>query len=154
MVSSGELYRTLDKTISTLEMELAAARAAQASSLNGSPVLIKPVGEKTEERPKAFIVIGINTAFSSRKRRYSLRETWMPQGAVAENLESNNSCVHCEFRTHILVSLVCLAGEKIHQIEKEKGIVIRFVIGHRYFTLRLELSLLLFIMCNGPLVNS
>jgi len=95
-----DAIKTLDKTISTLEMELAAARAAQASSLNGSPVFIKPVGEKTEERPKAFIVIGINTAFSSRKRRYSLRETWMPQ------------------------------GEKIRQIEQEKGIVIRFVIGH------------------------
>ena len=37
-------------------MELSVARAAQASSLNGSPVFIKPVGEKTEERPKAFVV--------------------------------------------------------------------------------------------------
>ena len=48
-----------------MEMELSVARAAQASSLNGSPIFIKPVGEKTEERPKAFVVIGINTAFSS-----------------------------------------------------------------------------------------
>lgn len=32
------------------------------------------------ERKKAFVVIGINTAFSSRKRRDSVRETWMPQG--------------------------------------------------------------------------
>merc|ERR1711915_930577 len=31
-----DAIKTLDKTISTLEMELAAARAAQASSLNGS----------------------------------------------------------------------------------------------------------------------
>ncbi|XP_057828778.2 beta-1,6-galactosyltransferase GALT31A isoform X3 [Cryptomeria japonica] len=95
-----DAIKTLDKTISTLEMELAAARAAQANSLNGSPVFIKPVGEKSEERQKAFIVIGINTAFSSRKRRDSVRETWMPQ------------------------------GEKLRQIEQEKGIVIRFVIGH------------------------
>lgn len=88
--------KTLDKTISMLEMELAAARAAQA----GSPVLVKPVGESVEERQKAFIVVGINTAFSSRKRRDSVRETWMPQ------------------------------GNKLKQLEQEKGIVVRFVIGH------------------------
>ncbi|OAE32552.1 hypothetical protein AXG93_2153s1060 [Marchantia polymorpha subsp. ruderalis] len=92
--------RTLDKTISSLEMELAAARAAQATSVNGSPILDKPVGEVTEGRQKAFVVIGINTAFSSRKRRDSVRETWMPQ------------------------------GDKLKQLEQEKGIVIRFVIGH------------------------
>jgi hypothetical protein len=34
------------------------------------------------ERKKAFMVIGINTAFSSRKRRDSVRETWMPQGKL------------------------------------------------------------------------
>eukprot|EP00249_Psilotum_nudum_P017302 c26253_g2_i1 orf=319-1044(+) len=90
-----DAIKTLDKTISTLEMELAAARAAQA----GSPVLVKPVGEVSEERQKAYIVIGINTAFSSRKRRDSVRETWMPQ------------------------------GEKLRQLEQEKGIVIRFAIG-------------------------
>ncbi|KAL2633849.1 hypothetical protein R1flu_005328 [Riccia fluitans] len=92
--------RTLDKTISSLEMELAAARAAQASSDSGFPILDKPPGEISEGRPKAFVVIGINTAFSSRKRRDSVRETWMPQ------------------------------GEKLKQLEQEKGIVIRFVIGH------------------------
>lgn len=31
-------------------------------------------------KQKAFMVIGINTAFSSRKRRDSVRQTWMPQG--------------------------------------------------------------------------
>lgn len=34
-----------------------------------------------QERKKAFVVIGINTAFSSKKRRDSVRETWMPQGS-------------------------------------------------------------------------
>lgn len=87
--------KTLDKTVSMLEMELAAARASQA----GSPALSKPVGEQSERR-KAFVVVGINTAFSSRKRRDSVRETWMPQ------------------------------GEKLKQLEEEKGIVVRFVIGH------------------------
>ncbi|KAH7352870.1 hypothetical protein KP509_19G068100 [Ceratopteris richardii] len=51
------------------------------------------------ENKKIFMVIGINTAFSSRKRRDSVRQTWMP------------------------------TGEKLKQLEMEKGIVIRFVIG-------------------------
>jgi hypothetical protein len=42
-----------------------------------------------------FAVIGINTAFSSKKRRDSVRQTWMP------------------------------TGEKLKKIEKEKGIVVR-----------------------------
>nr|CAD1823219.1 unnamed protein product [Ananas comosus var. bracteatus] len=46
------------------------------------------------------MVIGINTAFSSRKRRDSIRSTWMPQ------------------------------GEKRNKLEKEKGVIVRFVIGH------------------------
>ncbi|KAL2643152.1 hypothetical protein R1flu_010739 [Riccia fluitans] len=49
---------------------------------------------------KVFMVIGINTAFSSRKRRDSVRQTWMP------------------------------GGEKLKRLEEEKGIVMRFVIGH------------------------
>ncbi|EPS58558.1 hypothetical protein M569_16256, partial [Genlisea aurea] len=47
-----------------------------------------------------FIVIGINTAFSSRKRRDSLRETWVPRGC------------------------------QLVQLEEEKGIVVRFIIGY------------------------
>eukprot|EP00246_Nothoceros_aenigmaticus_P014707 TRINITY_DN5779_c0_g1_i1.p1 TRINITY_DN5779_c0_g1~~TRINITY_DN5779_c0_g1_i1.p1 ORF type:complete len:406 (-),score=47.47 TRINITY_DN5779_c0_g1_i1:896-2113(-) len=93
--------RGLDKTISSLEMELAAARATQATGVKGSPLLVKPIGDADNQpRQKAFVVIGINTAFSSRKRRDSVRETWMPQ------------------------------GEKLKQLEQEKGIVVRFVIGH------------------------
>eukprot|EP00268_Persea_americana_P047200 TRINITY_DN4902_c0_g1_i2.p1 TRINITY_DN4902_c0_g1~~TRINITY_DN4902_c0_g1_i2.p1 ORF type:complete len:201 (-),score=44.96 TRINITY_DN4902_c0_g1_i2:1525-2127(-) len=100
----GEVYKTheaiqsLDKTISTLQMELAATRSVQEmSGLDTSPHL-QQVSSQTKK--KAFVVIGINTAFSSRKRRDSVRETWMPQ------------------------------GEKLQQLEKEKGIVIRFMIGH------------------------
>lgn len=57
-------------------------------------------GDMMEPRQKSFVVIGINTAFSSRKRRDSLRETWIPQ------------------------------GEKRQHLEQEKGIIVRFVIGH------------------------
>ncbi|XP_070016624.1 beta-1,3-galactosyltransferase 7-like isoform X2 [Nicotiana sylvestris] len=51
-------------------------------------------------RRKPFMVIGINTAFSGRRRRDSIRETWMPQ------------------------------GEKLLRLEHEKGIIVRFMIGH------------------------
>ncbi|OIT22116.1 PREDICTED: probable beta-1,3-galactosyltransferase 2 [Nicotiana attenuata] len=92
--------QTLDKTISNLEMELAAARSLQDSILSGSPITedVK-IPELTKKR-KYLMVIGINTAFNSRKRRDSVRTTWMPQ------------------------------GDKRKKLEEEKGIVIRFVIGH------------------------
>ncbi|XP_008808431.4 probable beta-1,3-galactosyltransferase 2 [Phoenix dactylifera] len=92
--------QTLDKTISNLEMELAAARAAQESILNGSPLPENVVAAEPTGRRKYFMVVGINTAFSSRKRRDSVRATWIPQ------------------------------GEKRKKLEEEKGIIIRFVIGH------------------------
>ncbi|RVW99561.1 putative beta-1,3-galactosyltransferase 2 [Vitis vinifera] len=93
--------QTLDKTISNLEMELAAARAAQESILNGSPITEDLPITKSSGRRKYLMVIGINTAFSSRKRRDSVRATWMPQ------------------------------GDKRKKLEEEKGIIVRFVIGHR-----------------------
>ncbi|XP_062009456.1 probable beta-1,3-galactosyltransferase 2 isoform X1 [Rosa rugosa] len=101
----GEVYKThnaiqtLDKTISNLEMELAAARATQESIRSGSP---SSGDSKTDSSGKRryLMVVGINTAFSSRKRRDSVRATWMPQ------------------------------GEKRKRLEEEKGIIIRFVIGH------------------------
>lgn len=74
--------RTLDKTISSLEMELAAARAAQESILNGSPLSENMKSLESTGRRKYFMVVGINTAFSSRKRRDSVRATWMPQGSI------------------------------------------------------------------------
>ncbi|XP_078149583.1 putative beta-1,3-galactosyltransferase 2 [Carex rostrata] len=98
--STQHAIQTLDKTISSLEMELAAARAAQESVLNGAPLSDNMKSTELTGRRKYFMVIGINTAFSSRKRRDSVRATWMPQ------------------------------GEKRRRLEEEKGIIIRFVIGH------------------------
>ncbi|KAI0504947.1 hypothetical protein KFK09_015904 [Dendrobium nobile] len=92
--------QTLDKTISNLEMELAAAKAAQESILNGSPSSETAKPTESLKKRKYLMVVGINTAFSSRKRRDSVRATWMPQ------------------------------GEKRKKLDEEKGIVIRFVIGH------------------------
>ncbi|KAI3510030.1 hypothetical protein L1887_25556 [Cichorium endivia] len=92
--------QTLDKTISSLEMELAAARAMQDSILTGSPISDDLMLPEPIKKRKFLMVIGINTAFSSRKRRDSVRATWMPQ------------------------------GDKLRKLEEEKGIVMRFVIGH------------------------
>lgn len=71
----------MDKTISNLEMELAAAKAAQESILSGSPLSEDLKKTESSGRRKYLMVVGINTAFSSRKRRDSVRATWMPQGS-------------------------------------------------------------------------
>lgn len=92
--------QTLDKTISNLEMELAAARATQESILTGSPLSEELKNTESSGKRRYFMVVGINTAFSSRKRRDSVRATWMPQ------------------------------GERRRKMEEEKGVIIRFVIGH------------------------
>lgn len=73
--------RTLDKTISNLEMELAAARAAQDLILSGSPISGDLGIYEPDRKRKYLMVMGINTAFSSRKRRDSVRASWMPQGS-------------------------------------------------------------------------
>lgn len=86
------ICRSLDKSVSSLEMELAVERAKRNGGLGASV--------SSKGLPKAFVVVGINTAFSSKKRRDSLRDTWVPR------------------------------GDKLRRLEKEKGIVVRFVIGH------------------------
>lgn len=95
-----DVIMTLDKTISLLEMQLAAARAAKGDTEEGSPVVTKSGTENLKARQKVFFVMGIITAFSSRKRRDSIRETWMPK------------------------------GDGLLKLENEKGIIMRFVIGH------------------------
>ncbi|KAJ4830187.1 Beta-1,3-galactosyltransferase 2 [Turnera subulata] len=91
--TTEHVMQTLDSKISSLEVKLAAARA-EHQSLSSADI------SSANSKRKYFMVIGINTAFSSRKRRDSLRSTWMPQ------------------------------GEKRRKLEEEKGIVIRFMIGH------------------------
>lgn len=135
--------RTLDKTISNLEMELAAARAVQESISNESPTSEKLPGVDANVKRKYLMVVGINTAFSSRKRRDSVRATWMPQGSNAQRfflsccllmvlfllfpyiiIDTNSIKHYSEF-------VDCNLGEKRKRLEEEKGIIIRFVIGHR-----------------------
>lgn len=62
-------------------MELAAARAVQDSLLSGSPISEDLKIREFPRKRKYLMVVGINTAFSSRKRRDSVRATWMLQGA-------------------------------------------------------------------------
>lgn len=96
-----QTVRTLDSSMSEAEMELLASRGAEGMEPGSSPTQDIPnLNGASDKRPKVFFVIGINTAFSSRKRRDSVRMTWMPR------------------------------GEKLKKLEKEKGIVVRFVIGH------------------------
>ncbi|KAL9252750.1 putative beta-1,3-galactosyltransferase 8 [Drosera capensis] len=59
-----QAIRSLDKTVSTLEMELAVARTSQAAKAELS--LEKPSNQSLR---KAFVIIGINTAFSSKKKK-------------------------------------------------------------------------------------
>ena len=75
-------HRVLERTISKLELELAAARVAQETILNGAPASESLKFAELATKRKYLMVIGINTAFSSRKRRDSVRATWMPQGVV------------------------------------------------------------------------
>ncbi|GMY36877.1 probable beta-1,3-galactosyltransferase 2 isoform X2 [Fagus crenata] len=98
--NNNDSMRALDKTISKLEKKLTAARAAHESIVRGFPTSGNLKKIETNVKRKYFMVIGINTAFSSRKRRDSVRATWMPQ------------------------------GDKRKKLEEEKGIVMRFVIGH------------------------
>ncbi|TYI66229.1 hypothetical protein E1A91_D09G209300v1 [Gossypium mustelinum] len=95
-----DVINTLDKTISSLERQLAAARAAKADTEEGSPMVTKSGTKDLNESRRVFFFMGIITALRNRKRRNSIRETWMPQ------------------------------GEELKRLEKEKGIIIRFVIGH------------------------
>ncbi|KAK4369413.1 hypothetical protein RND71_013205 [Anisodus tanguticus] len=85
--------QTLDKTISNLEMELAAAKATQESILSGAPISHDIEKGDSPKKRKYFMVVGINTAFSSRKRRDSVRVTWMLQGEKRKKLEEEKGII-------------------------------------------------------------
>ncbi|KAJ6685479.1 HEXOSYLTRANSFERASE [Salix purpurea] len=99
VLKTHEAIQSLDKSIAVLQTQLAESKSSQEMSLKSSAA-VSTLSRDGSPKQKVFMVIGINTAFSSRKRRDSVRETWMPQ------------------------------GEKLVQLEREKGIVVRFMIGH------------------------
>ncbi|TYK14975.1 putative beta-1,3-galactosyltransferase 2 [Cucumis melo var. makuwa] len=65
---SLRLTMLYNKTISNFEMELAATKAAQESIQSGSPSLDDLKNKKSSGKRRYLMVVGINTAFSSRKR--------------------------------------------------------------------------------------
>ncbi|KAF5954236.1 hypothetical protein HYC85_007092 [Camellia sinensis] len=65
---------SLDKSISMLQIELAATRSSQEMRRSDEFTHISELTHEGLPRKKAFIVIGINTAFSSRKRHDSVVE--------------------------------------------------------------------------------
>ena len=71
-------HRSLDKSVSMLQKQLSVRQSHQQI------VDVATTNTSTEgsQRKKVFMVIGINTAFSSRQRRDSLRDSWMPQGYI------------------------------------------------------------------------
>ncbi|KFK44305.1 hypothetical protein AALP_AA1G240600 [Arabis alpina] len=96
VLKTHKAIESLDKSVSMLQRQLSATQSSQ-QIVN---VSLTNSSTKGSKKKKVFMVVGINTAFSSRKRRDSLRETWMPK------------------------------GEKLEKLEREKGIVIKFMIGH------------------------
>ncbi|AQK78316.1 Beta-16-galactosyltransferase GALT31A [Zea mays] len=101
-----EVVMALDKTISDIEMRLAAARAAQAMSQGMSPGDSDSEGDQGTARRRMSFVMGVFTTLANRKRRDSIRQTWMPQGR----------CLSLPF---------C---DQLRRLE-DKGVVIRFVVG-------------------------
>ncbi|KAL5073481.1 hypothetical protein RYX36_012465 [Vicia faba] len=97
VTKTHQAIKSLDKAISTLGMELTASKTTSQTDVQH---LRQQQHGFNHSIQKAFVVIGINTAFSSKKRRDSIRETWLPN------------------------------GDKLKELEKEKGIVVRFMIGH------------------------
>ncbi|XVF39432.1 hypothetical protein PTKIN_Ptkin01aG0034100 [Pterospermum kingtungense] len=100
VLKAHEAIQSLDKSAAMLQMQIAASRSSEESGNLDASSAVSTLANEGPPRKKVFMVIGINTAFSSRRRRDSVRETWMPQ------------------------------GEKLIQLEREKGIVVRFMIGH------------------------
>ncbi|GJX58503.1 probable beta-1,3-galactosyltransferase 2 isoform X1 [Tanacetum coccineum] len=96
-INSESKSRTLDKTISNLEMKSVVDWSMLESIVNGSPISEEDT-RSSVERKKCLMVVGVNTAFSCRERRGSVRATWMHQ------------------------------GENQKKLDEEKGIIIRFVI--------------------------
>ncbi|KAA8520074.1 hypothetical protein F0562_014330 [Nyssa sinensis] len=81
-------------------LERGSAAKTAHDALQDFPISVNLKIAESKIKRKYLMVIGINTAFSNQERRDSVRATWMPQ------------------------------GEKRKKLEEEKGIVIRFVIGH------------------------
>lgn len=84
-------------------MKLAAARAVRASVNTTDPKSKNPDSSELTAKRKYLMVIGINTAFSSMKRRDSIRMTWMPKGGL-------------NFECHSLVAYILTMASELVRI--------------------------------------
>lgn len=100
-VTYEETMRQIDineqnKRIALLEMEVSAAKSAgYVSAIRNSSVSMK-----TTHKGRLLAVVGINTGFGEKKRRESIRNTWLSKGA------------------------------NLKKLEEEHGLIVRFTIGH------------------------
>ncbi|GJV96413.1 probable beta-1,3-galactosyltransferase 2 isoform X1 [Tanacetum coccineum] len=85
-INSESKSRTLDKTISNLEMKSVVDWSMLESIVNGS-LISEEDTRSSVERKKCLMVVGVNTAFSCRERRGSVRATWMHQGENQKKLD-------------------------------------------------------------------
>uniref|UniRef100_M1BQW5 Galactosyltransferase family protein n=1 Tax=Solanum tuberosum TaxID=4113 RepID=M1BQW5_SOLTU len=76
----GALNRSLDDSISRIQSELPSTKDPLIPRITEEVPSLSTDSGGRRPRKKTFMVIGINTTFSSRKRRDSIRKTWMPQG--------------------------------------------------------------------------
>lgn len=86
----------------------------ESSVHHDSPVLGNLKTVQSTSKRKYFMVIGINTAFNSRKRRDSIRATWMPQGALYIT----------DCGVHVFLILVTISGfslQILYQVRKERS---------------------------------
>ncbi|KAE8715442.1 Beta-1,3-galactosyltransferase 7 [Hibiscus syriacus] len=89
VLKTHEAIESLDKTDAILQNKLAASRRNKEIKNSDATGALSTLAlaHNGSQRAKVFMVIGINTAFSSRKRRDSIRETWMPQAIDSEDAE-------------------------------------------------------------------
>ncbi|KAH1243786.1 putative beta-1,3-galactosyltransferase 2 [Glycine max] len=88
------------KTISTLELNLKFASLLE--TFESTP------------RKKYFMVIGINTAFSSRKHRDTVHATWMPQVVERKKLEEEKGIIIRLFYIWCILDKAIEVEERLH----------------------------------------
>ena len=130
LIDSWRSIRSLENTISDLRFELPANQSSVEVNHNDVHAN-KTDGSKIEEGKKMFMVTWINAAFSSRKRHDSITEKWVPKGTRFIFFFTEFLLIYCLFFCWKWLNLyVFWPGEKLLQLEKEKGIVGGFMIGH------------------------
>lgn len=111
-------------------MRLAAARAAQAMSQGMSPGDSDSEGDQGTAWRRMSFVMGVFTTLANRKRRDSIRQTWMPQGRCL-SLPFCTVELLFHFFFGICKNVEPSVGDQLRRLE-DKGVVIRFVVGRRY----------------------